>query len=342
MRIAIVNDVLMAVEAMRRVLSTVPEYEIVWVAHDGGQAVQKCAQDTPDLILMDLLMPVMDGVEVTRRIMKNFPCAILVVTASVKGNLAKVFEAMGYGALDVVSTPVLGIQGNSEASQALLTKIATIGKLIGKSAPSHPLKPTQAPKGLLPTVKYYVPRLVAIGASTGGPKALGTILSHLPGNLRAAIVIIQHVDAQFSQGLVDWLDKQTPLSVKLAKEGSCLEAGKVVVAGTNDHLVLKSNLTLAYTPEPRNYPYRPSVDAFFKSLAQYWPRKGTAVLLTGMGRDGAEGLGLLRAQGWYTIAQNQETCVVYGMPKAAVQLDAAGQVLPIEAIAPAIIKRLTM
>lgn len=341
MRIAIVNDVLMAVEATRRVLSTVPEYEIAWVAHDGVQAVQKCSQDTPDLILMDLLMPVMDGVEVTRRIMKNCPCAILVVTASVKGNSAKVFEAMGYGALDVVNTPVLGIKGNSEASQALLTKISTIAKLIGKSSSSTPPKSTQAPKGLLPTVKYYVPRLVAIGASTGGPKALETILSQLPGNLRVAVVIIQHVDVQFAQGLADWLDKQTPLSVKLAEEGSRLEVGKVVIAGTNDHLTIKSNLTLAYTPEPRNYPYRPSVDSFFKSLSQYWPRKGIAVLLTGMGRDGAEGLSLLRTQGWYTIAQNQNTCVVYGMPKAAVQLEAAAQVLPIDAIAPAIIKKLT-
>jgi two-component system response regulator WspF len=138
---------------------------------------------------------------------------------------------------------------------------------------------------------------------------------------------------QFSAGLVDWLNQQTPLTVRLATVGDRLEKGVVLVAGTNDHLSLRADSTLHYIKEPLDYPYRPSVDVFFKSLAQYWNGKETAVLLTGMGQDGAEGLSLLRSRGWHTIAQDEKSSVVYGMPKAAVQLNAAVEVLPPEAIA---------
>lgn len=341
MRIAIVNDVMMAVETLRRVVMTVKDYQVAWIAYDGAEAVSKCAKDTPDMILMDLIMPIMDGVEATRQIMKNSPCAIVVVTASVEKNASQVFEAMGYGALDAVSTPVLGPSGNPQAAQAMLAKIVTIGKLIGKSNTNSKSRIlTETPKSVFSPLASRVPPLVVIGSSTGGPNALAKILSHLPANFGAAIAIIQHVDAQFTPSLVEWLNEQTPLSVQLAAEGSRLEVGKVLIAGTNDHLSLQPNFSLSYTKNPIDYPYRPSVDVFFKSVAHYWHRQGTAVLLTGMGRDGAEGLNLLREKGWHTIAQNQATCVVYGMPKAAVDLGAAVEILPLDEIATTIIKRL--
>jgi two-component system, chemotaxis family, response regulator WspF len=329
MRIAIVNDLVMAVEALRRVLSRVPEHHIAWVARDGVEAVAKCTKDTPDLILMDLIMPIMDGVEATRQIMKQSPCAIIIVTVDVEKNSAKVFEALRYGALDAVDTPVLINSAQPEASQALLTKIATIAKLLGKSPPTsfHYPKP------------QALPPLIAIGSSTGGPKALSIILSRLPANFGAAIVIVQHVDAQFASGMISWLNDVTPLTVRKAASGDRPEVGTVLVASTNDHLSLQHNAMLNYIKEPLNYPYRPSIDVFFKSAAQYWTSPGTAVLLTGMGRDGAEGLGLLRHQGWYTIAQDQASCVVYGMPKAAVELKAAIEVLSPEAIASTLIHR---
>ncbi len=343
MRIAIVNDMVMAVETLRRVLMTVKDYQVAWVARDGAEAVTKCAEDTPDLILMDLIMPIMDGVEATRHIMKNSPCAIVVVTASVEKNGSQVFEAMGYGALDAVSTPVLGASGNPEAAKALLAKIVTIGKLIGKSsATSKSRTHRESPQSIFSPLAARVPPLVVIGSSTGGPNALAKILSRLPTSFGAAVAIVQHVDAQFTPSLVEWLNEQTPLSVELASEGSRLEVGKVLVAGTNDHLSLQPNFSLSYTKNPIDYPYRPSVDVFFKSVAHYWHRQGTAVLLTGMGRDGAEGLSLLREKGWHTIAQNQASCVVYGMPKAAVELGAAAEILPLEAIASTLIDRLAM
>lgn len=333
MRIAIVNDMRLAVEALRRVVASVPHYEIAWVARHGAEAVENCAADTPDMILMDLIMPIMDGVEATRRIMASSPCMILVVTATVDGNASKVFEAMGCGARDAVNTPALGRGGQVEGGAALLAKIALLEKLIDKK-PNETLQRLATPTGQSPLGHH--PPLVAIGASTGGPSALAQVLSSLPAQFPAALVIIQHVDVQFAAGLADWLQAQTPLSVRLAQEGCHLEVGTVWLAGTNDHLVLTSQHTLSYTAEPRDYPYRPSVDVFFKSLvkngAEHWPAKVAGVLLTGMGRDGAEGLAVLRRAGWYTIAQDEASSVVYGMPRAAAEVGAAKEILPLAAI----------
>lgn len=343
MRIAIVNDMVMAVETLRRILMTVKDYQVAWIARDGVEAVSKCACDTPDIILMDLIMPNMDGVEATRQIMNNSPCAILVVTASVGKNGSQVFEAMGYGALDAVNTPVLGPSGNPEVAEALLGKIATIGKLIGKSSTAAKSKiHTDSHKSIFSDTTSRLPHLIAIGSSTGGPNAIAKILSRLPANFGGAIAIVQHVDAEFTPSLVDWLNQQTPLKVELASEGGHIQAGKVLIAGKNDHLSLQPSLSLTYTKHPIDYPYRPSVDVFFKSVAQYWNRPGTAVLLTGMGKDGAVGLSLLREKGWHTIAQDRESCVVYGMPKAAVELGAAVEVLPVDAIAQSLIDRVAI
>jgi two-component system response regulator WspF len=346
MRIAIVNDLAIATAALRRVLQTVSDYQVIWTARDGAEAVAKCAQDPPDMILMDLLMPVMDGVEATRQIMKHSPCRILIVTASADKNLAKVYEAMGHGALDAVDTPVLSGADSANTANQLLAKVATIRKLLKQpsskiqSQKSTSLLRLDRQSGLSSTVST-VP-LVAIGSSTGGPKALATILSQLPASFGAAIAIVQHVDAQFSSGFVDWLRQQTVLPIRIAVAGDRLVQGTVLVAGTNDHLYLKPDLTLGYTKEPINYPYRPSVDVFFKSIAQHWTRKGTAVLLTGMGRDGAEGLSVLKLQGWHTIAQDKDSCVVYGMPKAAVELNAAVEVLSPDAIGTTLRQNMTL
>lgn len=345
MKIAIVNDLAIAVAALRRVVQTVPEYEIIWTAKDGLEAVTRCAQETPDLILMDLLMPVMDGVEATRQIMQKSPCSILVVTSSTEKHVSRVYEAMCHGALDAVNTPILNVADSTQSANALLAKIATLRKLIRPTALTNKAVPSTvvASKSTVSdrsTPRFTTPPIIAIGSSTGGPKALATVLSKLPVGCKAAIAVVQHVDAQFAAGLVSWLGQQISLPVRVAKAGERLEAGTVLVAGTNDHLHIKPDLTLGYTKDPIDYPYRPSVDVFFKSLADHTPRRGTAVLLTGMGRDGAEGLAILRSRGWHTIAQDQASCVVYGMPKAAVELNAAVAVLPPDAIATALLQTL--
>lgn len=333
MRIAIVNDMALIVEFLRKIVMNAEGHEIAWVARNGVEAVKKCTADIPDLVLMDLIMPVMDGVEATRQIMSKSPCPILVVTAAMDGNAAKVFEAMGFGALDATNIPSMGNDpASKQGVDALLKKIEMIGKLNRQSSIS-PLRSASRPP-----LSNNVPPLIVIGSSTGGPRALAEVLSGLPAELRAGIVIAQHVDSEFSGGLADWLNAQTDLKVRLVTEGRRPAFGSVFLAGSSDHLIFTRDLAFLYTKEPANIPFRPSVDVFFKSVAQVWPSKGIGVLLTGMGRDGAEGLAALRRSGWYTIAQDEATSVIYGMPKAAKELDAAADILPIGEVGPAILR----
>ena len=332
MRVAIVNDSMMALECLRRVI-VLSEHEIVWVAHDGAEAVWRCGQDTPDLILMDLIMPVMDGVEATKRIMSSTPCAIVVVTSTVSGNASKVFRAMGSGALDAVNTPVLGMSGDEKGKEELLEKISTVEKLIRQKKKDVEI--------VAPTVndaRYYRSKetLICIGASSGGPNALAQVLSSLPKDFKPPVVIVQHVDEQFSRELALWLNNQCALDVRLAEKDDVLNSGQVLIAGSNRHLVMTQGKHLDYTSYPEALAYRPSVDVFFNSVAEYWRGDVVAILLTGMGRDGAEGLLRLRNKGAHTIAQDESSCAVYGMPKAAANIGAAADILPLDAIGPAL------
>ncbi len=335
MRVAIVNDSMMAVECLRRVIDS-SEHEIAWVAYDGAEAVMRCNQDKPDLVLMDLIMPIMDGVEATKKIMSTSPCAIVVVTATVSGNASKVFSAMGAGALDAVNTPVLGMSGDENGKSELLEKISTVEKLITQKT-----KKDREGVGQTSIVSSGIGvenGLVVIGASSGGPNALAQVLSVLPEDFQCPVVIVQHVDEQFSNELALWLNNQCVLDVRLAEKGDVLEKGKVLIAGTNNHLILCDDLRLDYTPYPEELAYRPSVDVFFDSVAEHWQGDLVAVLLTGMGRDGAEGLLHLRNKGAHTIAQDEKSCAVYGMPKAAVKLGAAVDVMSIEVIGPSLVR----
>lgn len=335
MRIAIVNDLLMAAESLRRIIMSVPGHDVAWIARDGREAVHNALKDTPDLILMDLIMPNMNGVEATRQIMSGSPCPIVVVTATVGENTAMVFEAMGHGALDAVNIPMMGSGSNAQKSRyTLLRKIQFIARLYGHLTDSKSEKAVR-------TMKVdFLPRLIVMGSSTGGPGALAGILSGLPKKIGCAIIIIQHVDERFSAGLADWLNAQTPLRVLLAPEGGRPKPDTVYIAGTNDHLVITPSMTFSYTSEPGAVSYRPSVDVFFDSLMRIWPEPGIAILLTGIGKDGAKGLAGLKKAKWHTIAQDKESSVVYGMPKAAAELGAADEILSIEKIGQAICARL--
>jgi len=324
MKIGIVNDLAIALEALRRALAQRPEHTIVWSAADGDEAVARCAQNRPDLVLMDLLMPGMGGVEATRQIMANTPCAVLIVTASVRDNAPLVFEAVGHGAIDATDVPVFGDGADNAAP--LHAKIDMIGKLIG----DRPHKAARKPANRPPTAN----RLVAIGASAGGPPAMAKVLGALPATFPAAIVVIQHIDEQFTQGMADWLSRSSTWPVRLARPGDCPTAGTVLLARAHEHLVVNADGCLGYTREPAELPYCPSVDVFFESINASWPGQAIGVLLTGMGRDGAAGLKALRSKGHHTITQDKASSAVYGMPKAAAELGAAVDILPIEQIAP--------
>lgn len=338
MRIGIVNDMGMATAALRRVVTATPGCSVAWTAANGAEAVQKAAADPVDLIMMDLIMPVMDGVEATKRIMKESPCAILVVTSTVTGHLDMVYDAMSHGALDAIQTPVLGLSGAIDGAQPLRDKIAIVSKLLRRS-PRSPAA-TGAPQRALPEE----PPLIAIGSSTGGPHAVSEILQAFPAALSASVVIIQHVDEHFAAGLAEWLTRRCGRAVRPALEGDRLISGQIVIAAGPDHLVIGAGGRLTYTPEPRDSSYKPSVDAFLQSAARRRGLRGCGVLLTGMGRDGADGLLAMRKAGFHTIAQDRQTSVVWGMPKAAAENGAAIDVLPLQAIGPralAVIKELS-
>lgn len=332
MNIGIVTGVRAAAEVLRRAVDLEQKHRVIWTAANGADAVECCLKQAPDLVLLDLLMTGMDGVETTRRIMAASPCAILLVTASVRVNAALVFEAMGRGALDAVDTPVLAGGNLQDVAAPLLAKIETLARLIGKSgSPDHATRRHRA-----------IPRhesLVAIGASAGGPAVLATVLRALPSDFPAAIVIVQHVDERFASGMAAWLNQVSALPVRVAREGDRPTAGVALLASTSDHLMLTSAHRLGYTVEPTDYVYRPSVDVFFHSVCRLWPGDVVGVLLTGMGRDGALGLKALRDRGHHTIAQDEITSAVYGMPKEAAMLGAAVDILPADRIASKLVER---
>jgi two-component system response regulator WspF len=328
MKIGIVNSSLSAAEAMRRVIAGQSRHEVVWIARSGSDAVDLCAQDPPDAVLMDLVMPGMDGIETTRRIMAARPCAILVVSGNVEDNKAQIFEALGAGALDAVNTPAPGGKLELEGSRAFIQKLDKISRLVGPDSLDLRGAGDRKPSG----------SLLVIGASAGGPAALAIVLGALPGNFAAPVIVIQHVDPQFASGLASWLDDQCVLSVRLAKEGDRPQNGQVLIAAREEHLVFTSPSRLGYTRTPADISYRPSVDVFLKSVHHFWRGHVIAVLLTGMGRDGAEGLRLLRENGHLTIAQNRQTSAVYGMPKAAAELNAASEILALDKIGPRLAK----
>jgi two-component system response regulator WspF len=335
MRIGIVNDLGLAREALRRAVLSTPGHQVVWMASDGAEAIEKTRANRPDLILMDLVMPGVDGVEATRRIMAETPCPILVVTATVSGHVSRVFDAMGFGALDSVETPTLGPRGEIAGVGPLLDKIAMIGRLIGKSA-ELTISSDEIPVFVAP----WTGPLVLIGSSTGGPNALALILAELPLQRDACTIIVQHVDAAFAPGLAHWLSERTGRHVEMVTPGARPGSGQILLAATNDHLTMDSSYRLHYDVEPASLSYRPSVDVFFNCVATHWPRPGIASVLTGMGRDGAKGLLKLRQRKWFTIAQDQATSIVWGMPRAAAEIGAAVEVLPVDRIGQAIATQL--
>ncbi len=322
MRIGIVDEPRRA-ELLKLAILLGGDHEVSWLADSARALEERAAADVPDLVLVNVDLPSVDGLAATRRLVRDARTAVL-VTAAGQADPGRVFEAIGHGALDAVS---LQDAAFPEAMAALLLpKVAAIARWIGKSTPPvSPLAQGAHDRGCH--------RLIAIGASAGGPAALSVVLGGLPRTLPAAVVVVQHLGEDFTVGVAEWLQRGTPLEVRVAREGDRPTAGTVLVAGGNDHLIFKTSGKLGYTPDPQDKIYRPSIDVFFQSVCRLWRGSVVGVLLTGMGRDGAQGLQTIRAQGHHTIAQDEATSAVYGMPKAAAALNAAVDILPLDQIA---------
>jgi two-component system, chemotaxis family, protein-glutamate methylesterase/glutaminase len=334
--VLLVDDSLIALTILTRMLSTSPDIQVVGKARNGREALELIPQLEPAVVCTDLHMPDMDGLQLTKEIMERFPRPILVVSAAVHPEDAhNVFSLLEAGAIDILPKPRGGLAADEQrVSQELIRKIKIIA---GVKAITRRRKPVPGQPALkLDTSSAPVPprpRIVAIGASTGGPEALRTILAQLPIDFPAPILCVQHISDGFLGGLVQWLANQCAMPVKIAQSGEQLLSGTVYFPQEGTHLEIDKSGNLVCSHMAPVDGHRPAVTTTFKSVADYCGEASIGILLTGMGSDGAHGMQEIFEAGGITIAQNEETSVVFGMPKQAIALGAVKYVLPVQKIA---------
>jgi two-component system chemotaxis response regulator CheB len=332
-RVLLVDDSPIALHILQRLLSRSPDIQVVGTAANGKEALALLPMLIPDVICVDLHMPVMDGLEFTRAVMNTYPRPILVVSVSVEPGSPNVFRLLEAGAVDVYPKPRAILEADQEKlARELASKIRILaGVHVFRRAV------TVAPRAPLPLPPHSPMHIVAIGASTGGPQALREILSHLPAGFPAPVVCVQHIGSGFLTEMVAWLADVSLLPVCKASQGEVPQAGVVYFAPEDVHLELDGDGRFELSPAPPCNDHRPSITVTLRAAARCFGSGAVGVLLTGMGRDGAEGMAAIAAAGGVTIAQDEASSVVYGMPREAVALGAAQHVLPLEQIAPALI-----
>jgi two-component system, chemotaxis family, protein-glutamate methylesterase/glutaminase len=333
-KVLIVEDSAVTRAHLTYVIEEDPDLEVVGQAKDGEQAVAMARDLSPDVILMDVHLPVLDGYEATRQIMERTPIPIVMATASSsQAETRGGFAALEAGALILISKPpALWDDGHEAAADELVRTLKLMSEVkvvrrwadgINRPGEPHTLPPR-------------APQIVAIGASTGGPQAISAILGALPGALNVPVVLVQHISEGFIAGFTEWLDSRTPMRVRLARRGEGLAPGTVYVADGGTHLTVTRDGHAALDTQPLKNGFRPSIDRLFDSVATAYGREAVGVLLTGMGKDGADGLRHLREAGAHTIAQDEASSVIFGMPGEAVRIGAACDVLPPAGIAEAL------
>ncbi|HEY5540706.1 MAG TPA: chemotaxis-specific protein-glutamate methyltransferase CheB [Coriobacteriia bacterium] len=335
-RVVIADDSLVAREMLSQILASDPGIEVVGLAANGLEAVELVERLHPNLVTMDIHMPTMNGLEATERIMAFHPTPILVVSSSVYGEgMGQAFDALKLGALEVIKKPEPREWADLERiGRDVLRKVKVLSKV-------RVITHIRGRREHLRTLERELPTdvtsrgIVAIGSSTGGPSALLSVFESLPCDLRVPVLVAQHIADGFVPGLVSWLNAGSGINVVVAEEGAVPEAGTAYIAPTGTNMVIESQRIQLVEPTSGQL-YIPSADTLFESITRSFGKRSVGVILTGMGADGATGLRRMHERGAATIAQDEESCTVFGMPKAAIELGAVDRVLPLIDIGSAI------
>jgi two-component system chemotaxis response regulator CheB len=336
-RVLVVDDSALMRKLIPMILERDPDIEVVGTAMDGAFALKKIAELRPDVVTLDLEMPRMDGIETLRTIMRNVPLPVIVFSTHSKEGAYSTFKALALGAIDFVAKPKDAAAGNLDPVASQLAEKIKVAKRAGapKALPKVEL---EIPAPRKNRVRSALPpsRIIAIGISTGGPNALQYVLSQIPGDFPATFVIVQHMPEGFTDMFARRLDECCALDVQEAKSGDLLIAGRVLICPGNRHMLVRRmprGEMAVLSDGPTINGHRPSVDVLFHSVAQEFALTAVGVLMTGMGDDGAEGLGAIKAAGGMTIAQSEETCVVGGMPRTAITKGYANKIVPLDRMA---------
>ena len=332
MRLGIVCERPVAADTLQRLIAERSSHRVLWIADRAEDAARLASTQKVDLVVLAHPLERIDAAAVVQQLVSDARSPVLIVASNLRTSAAFVLDAMGYGALDAVEVLPGGSASETDAA-------AFIGKL---DKIARQLQPRQRRRSTAPAppqaARTHRELLIGIGASAGGPSAVVTVLQHLPLDLAAAVVVVQHVDQEFVPGMASWLTEQTGHVVRVATEGESATNGTILLAAGTGHLTLTPTGTFHYTTTPSQHSYTPSVDVFFDSVGRCWRGDAVGVLLTGMGKDGAVGLKTLRDKGHFTIAQDEASSAVYGMPKAAVAIDAAVEILPLARIGPRLLE----
>jgi two-component system chemotaxis response regulator CheB len=341
LRVLVVEDSITIRRRLVEVLSQDGGFEVVAEAADGQQAIERCLELRPDAVTMDMMLPSLNGLAATEYIMAHCPTPILVVSSSLnRGEVYNTYDALAAGAVDVIEKP-RGDEAPGVWEQMFLSALRIVARI---RVITHPRARLNALRGRTessrpaPLGDGRLPLVLAFGASTGGPGALVSVLSHLPAELAAPALVVLHIGPAFAVSFASWLSTQVPRRVSYARGGELLGdlQGQVIMAPPDRHMVVQGS-RLALTDDPERHSCRPSVDVLFESVALACGDRAAGCLLTGMGRDGALGLLAMRRAGAATVAQDEASSVVYGMSREAAVLGAAEQILPLSEVGPVLL-----